>query len=96
MLTPDQIDRIVGEVATTTLTPGVVERVFSEPAIDSAGRDALRVTIVIQDDALPNISGDAAVDTLVAVQRRLFEAWEERFPIVSYAPPQDLSERGDP
>jgi hypothetical protein len=79
MLTPDQIDRIVGEVATTTLTPGVVERVFSEPAIDSAGRDALRVTIVIQHDALPNISGDAAVDTLVAVQRRLFEVGKRDF-----------------
>jgi hypothetical protein len=79
MLTLDQIDRLVGEVAATTLAPGVVNRIFSEAVIDSAGRDALRITIVIDDDALSKISGDATVDTLVAVQKRLFEAGEESF-----------------
>ena len=78
----------------STLTPGAVDRVFSEPAIDSTGRDALRITIVIQDEALPKISGDAVVDTLVRVQRRLFEAGEERFPIVEYATIR-VTESGD-
>jgi hypothetical protein len=96
MLTADQIDRIVGEVATSTLPRKAVDRVFSEPAIDSAGRDALRITIVIDEDAVSRISGDAAADTLVAVQRRLAEAGEDRFPIVGYATLEDLSERGDP
>jgi hypothetical protein len=95
MLTLDQIDRLVGEVAATTLAPGVVNRIFSEAVIDSAGGDALRITIVIDDNALSKISGDATVDTLVAVQKRLFEAGEERFPIVEYATVRELAQSGD-
>jgi len=94
MLTADQIDRIVGDIAATTLIPEAVDHVFSESAIDSAGREALRITIVIDDEAVPKISGDAVVDTLVAVQRRLYEAGEERFPIVEYATVRELAESG--
>jgi hypothetical protein len=96
MLTLDQIDRLVGEVAATTLASGVVDRIFSEPTIDSRGHEALRITIVIEDDALPKISGDAALETLVGVHRKLHEAGEERLPIVGYATHEDLVEGGDP
>jgi hypothetical protein len=95
MLTLDQVDRLVGEVAAATLASGVVDRIFSEPTLDSLGREALRITIVIEDDALPKISGDAALETLVGVHRKLQEAGEERFPILEYATHEDLAESGD-
>ena len=95
MLTLDQIDRLVGEVAAATLSSGVVDRIYTEPTIDSLGREALRITIVIEDDAVPKISGDAALETLVGVHKKLQEAGEERFPIVEYATHEDLAEGGD-
>jgi len=68
---------------------------MSQPTVDSEGRDALRITIVIESGAAARIKGDAALDTLVQIQDRLREAGEERFPIVEYATKEELEESGD-
>jgi hypothetical protein len=84
--------RLVGHVAKAHLGPEQVVRVAAEPAIDSEGREALRVTIVIRPGAAKQLGGDAVLDTLVGVQERLQEMGEQRVPIIEYATEQELKQ----
>jgi hypothetical protein len=95
MLAENQIVKIANDVATANLTSSSVSSIMSQPTVDSEGRDALRITIVIESGAAARIKGDAALDTLVQIQDRLREAGEERFPIVEYATKEELEESGD-
>ena len=90
-----EIDRIARDVATANLTSSTVRNIITESAIDSEGREALRITIVINPGAATKIKGDAALDTLVQIQDRLQKAGEDRFPIVEYATEEELQESGD-
>ncbi|MGH7031513.1 MAG: hypothetical protein ACREE9_01275 [Stellaceae bacterium] len=94
MLDLSTIAETVEKVAKSHLKP-IVIRALAEPAIDSEGREALRVTIVIQPDAAGRLEGDAILDTLVHIQDRLREAGEERFAIVQYATEDELETGGD-
>jgi hypothetical protein len=67
-----------------------VQRVFSEPAADSEGLEALRITIVLKRGSADKISGDKALNTLVGVERALREAGEDRFPIIDYVTEEEL------
>jgi len=96
MLTYDEINRIVGDVARRKLVESSVLRVTSEPATDWTGGHAVRITIVIPAEAVHRLSGDSVLDNLVELQNRLSEAGETRLPIVEYATEQDLAYSGDP
>lgn len=96
MLTTDKISQIVSEVVRANTTPTSVRSVTAEPAIDSAGEDALRITIVITPEAVALLKKGAVVDTLVQIQDRLLEAGEERFPIIYYVTEEELEAIGDP
>lgn len=84
--------RLVGHAAKAHLGSEHVVRVATEPAIDSEGREALRVTIVIRPGAAKQLGGDAVLDTLVNVQARLQEMGEQRFPIIEYATEEELKQ----
>ena len=83
-----------GGVAKSNLTAAVVEGVQAAPTVDSEGRAALRITIVIRSGAAAGLNGDAILDTLVQIQDHLRAAGEERFGIVEYATKAEL-EAGD-
>lgn len=91
MIEQKKIDQIATEVAKKNLGASNVSHATSEPIIGSEGEDALRITIVIQDDSLPNITGDAVIDNLVDLHHRLQEAGEDRPTIVSYATHAELT-----
>jgi hypothetical protein len=95
MLDPEKIVEIVEKVARSYLDPQNITKVLTEPAIDSAGHDALRITIVIEPGATTRICGDAVLDTLVQIQNRLQEAGESRFPIIEYSTRDELENSGD-
>lgn len=95
MLELAKIAETVEKVAKSHLKPQIVTRAFAEPVIDSEGREALRVTIVIQPGAMSRLKGDAVLDTLVEIQDRLREVGEERFAIVEYATKDELETGGD-
>jgi len=95
MLQADQISRIVSEVVQANTTPTSVRSVKTEPATDSEGEEALRITIVVTPDAVTQLESGPVLDTLVQLQDRLREAGEERFPIVEYATEEELEEIGD-
>jgi hypothetical protein len=92
MLPQAKINEIVGEVATAYLTSEIVDRVISEPSVDSAGNDAVKITIVIKPDAIERLKGDPILDALLAIHDKLNEAGEERFPMVHYATQAELDE----
>jgi len=95
MLRAEQISAIAEEVARAKLSPDLVSQVLAEPATDSEGHEALRVTIVIETGAAKRLKGDSVLDTLVQIQERLREAGEDRFAIVEYATQDELETGGD-
>jgi hypothetical protein len=96
MLPREQIIRVAGEVAAANLAAQSIESVLSEPATDSEGRDAVRIIIVIKPGIAAEVKGDAVLDTLVQIRRRLEELGEERLPLIEYATKQELEQVGDP
>jgi hypothetical protein len=96
MLELVKVNDVVNRAATATLKRQAgVQRVFSEPASDSEGIDALRITIVLKRGSADKISGDKALDTLVGIERALREAGEDRFPIIDYVTEEELESSGD-
>jgi hypothetical protein len=96
MLDLEEVTQISSEIAKANLPPQGVVRVESEPAVDSAGQDALHLIIVVAPEAADKITGDAVVDTLVQIHDRLRDAGDERFPIIEYTTEAELEEIGDP
>jgi hypothetical protein len=96
MITLDRINRIARDVAVANLSSRNVDNVFSEPAADSQGENALRITIVIKPGVAAKLKGDALLDMLVQLQDELQKAGEDRLPIVEYATQEELEDSGDP
>lgn len=95
MLNTEQVNAIADEISRTYLGKRTVVRVMSEPTMDWVGKEALRVTIVIQPKSVRRLSGEQVVDTLYNLQRRLIEEGDERFPHIKYATPEELAEVAD-
>jgi hypothetical protein len=95
MLDEKRIDEIAQKVASANLTSANVTSVSSSSTIDSLGEDALRIMIVIKAGAESEISGDAALDTLVGIRDQLRIAGEERLAIIEYATKEELDASGD-
>jgi hypothetical protein len=96
MLELIKVNDVVNKAASATLKRQAgVQRVFSEPASDSEGHEALRITIVLKRGSADKISGDKALDTLVGIERALREAGENRFPIIEYVTEEELESSGD-
>jgi hypothetical protein len=91
MLEQEKIEEIAEQVAAANLGAANVDHAKSEPTIDSEGQEALRVTIVIPEEAVARLSGDATLDTLVRMRDHLRDAGEERFPIIEYATQKELN-----
>jgi hypothetical protein len=96
MLNEARIAEIAREVAREKLTPKWFENVMVEPAVDSDGNDAVRITIIIAPSAVRRLRGEAILDTLVELRNRLDAEGEARFPIVEYATQEELAASGDP
>ena len=90
MLHDGKISEIAERVARGQVADAGVERVVAEPTTDSEGNDALRITVVLKPEAAQSLSGDAALDLLVELQKELQNAGEDRFAIVQYATEQEL------
>lgn len=68
-----------------------LERVITEPVIDSEGEEALRITLVVKPDVAQRLNGDTTLDILVRLQQELQKDGEDRLPIVEYATEQELN-----
>jgi len=94
-LDESRIAEITRDVARGTLRPRWFRDAQVEPALDSDGNEAVRITIVIAPGAVRKLGGEAILDTLVELRRRLEAEGEVRFPLVEYATEAELSDSGD-
>jgi hypothetical protein len=93
MLTLARVNNIVNKAASASLRREAgIQRVTSESTVDSEGKEALDITIVLERGAAGRISGDSALDALVSIERALRKAKEERFPIISFATEEELED----
>jgi hypothetical protein len=92
MLDYRTIEKIADRVAKQKVAEAGLERILAESVTDSEGNDALRITLVLKPKAVEALTGDAALDLLVELQRALAKEGEERFPIIEYATEQELAE----
>lgn len=91
MLDFKTIEAIATKVARRQISEQDFERAISQSATDSEGKDALRITLVLKQEAVQSLSGDSALDILVELQNELDRQGEERFPIIEYATDQELA-----
>ncbi len=95
-LTLDEINRTAGGSTSSVLHLPSDPVVYSEPTIDSRGDEALRVTVVLSDDAASKMDGEMALDILVKISDDLRAKGEERFPIVEFATEEEWAAGDDP
>jgi len=97
MIENEKIAQIAAQIATENLSVSSVSTATSESTVDSEGRDALKITIVLTPGSTAAIKSKASavLDTLVQIKKKLQEEGEERFPIVEYATSEELAESGD-
>jgi hypothetical protein len=95
MIEAAEVAQIAEEVARDKLGTDNVVRTVAEPMIDWTGEEGWRVLIVLAPDAVPRISGDAALDNLVKLQEMVHKAGDNRFAFVEYATEEELAEGDD-
>jgi hypothetical protein len=75
--------------------PKVVD-IRVEDYVDSDGEDALRVTIVIDEDVdVENVNGQDLSDLVNAIRSRIRELDVGRWAYIGFAKPSELEEDGD-
>ena len=75
--------------------PKVVD-IRVEDDVDSDGEDALRVTIVIDEDVdVEKVSGQDLSDLVDAIRSRIRELGVERWAYIGFAKPSELAEDDD-
>jgi hypothetical protein len=85
-------DRLIQQALVSVLGANNVVRVDSRPTVDSEGRDALRISVVLSPGAVKRIKGGPALDALVNLRSRLDDMGEHRTPLVEYATEAELAQ----
>ena len=92
----EAFDRLIRQALVAELGDDNVTRLEIEPTTDSRGREALKITVVIEPDATQRFVGGAVLDALVSLQKRLHEMRDDRIPIIEYATEAELEQDGGP
>ena len=92
----DAFGRLIQQALLAELGAENLVRVEYEPATDSQGQDALKITVVIAPGATKKIAKEASLNALVRLQERLSKMREYRTPIIEYATEAELAQDGGP
>ena len=84
--------RLIQESLVGALGESNVVRVELARGVDSQGRGAIHITVVIAPDAIQKLPSGATLDALVRIRERLHEMRVDSTPIVSYATEAELAE----
>ncbi len=95
MIEAMEIARIAEKVAREKLGAENIVRAVAEPIVDWTGAEGWRVLIVLTADAVSRISGDAALDNLVGLQKSIQRAGDSRAAFVEYATEEELAAGAD-
>lgn len=92
-LTPKEVfRRLIEHALVAALGRDNVVRAEFASGVDSQGRGAIHITVVISTDAIQKLPSGATVDALVRVRERLHEMRVDSTPIVYYATEAELAE----
>lgn len=89
MLEDPQIQKLMKEVAASIMPSRQLLEVRTEPAFDAEGKEALRITLVVTDEAVRSLTGEQLTRLLVDIHDGLLREGDDRFPLVSYATSSD-------
>lgn len=92
MLDDPQIQKLMKQIAAGVFPASELLEVHSEPALDAAGQDALRITLVLTDEAAKALTGKQIASLLTDLHDRLQTVGDDRFPLLHYATPSDLGD----
>jgi hypothetical protein len=95
MLEAPQIQKLMRQVAAGILPTRSLLEVRSEAAQDSEGHEALKITLVLAEDAIDGLRPDQLVGLFREVRDCLLQKGDERFPLLSYATPTDIESGAD-
>ena len=95
MIDAPEVARIAENVAREKFGAENVVRATAEPMVDWTGAEAWRVLIVLAQDAVSRIPEDAALDNLVALQKSVQRAGDDRFAVIEYATEEELAQGDD-
>lgn len=88
--------RLLEQPIVSALGADNVERVEYQSAIDSQGKAALRVTVVIAPGAIQRLPKGATINASARLRERLTEMRDERTPIIEYATEAELLQDAGP
>jgi hypothetical protein len=94
MLEDAKIIELAKQAASANLGAQALESVRAEPIVDSEGRDALRITVIIKPGRVEGLSGNKLLNTLYQIQYQLSLAGEERLAVVDYSTKKELEQSG--
>jgi hypothetical protein len=89
MLELPQIGEMLKQIATGVLPAHELLEIRTEPSVDADGRESLRITLVLTDEAAKTFTGEQASRLLLDLHDSLLNKGEERFPVLYYATPDD-------
>ena len=87
--------RLIEQPLVAALGKENVVRAQFSPGIDSQGRGAITITVIITPNAIQRLASGATVEALVRLRKRLQEMRVDRTPIVQYATEAELAERAE-
>jgi hypothetical protein len=90
-----EIIDVAREAAKRSLKPTDVIDVQVEPGVGSDGESILRITIVVPDNQFNTIDGDHFLSTVSEIGESLGQIGDERFAVVTYVTPSEMSSIAD-
>jgi hypothetical protein len=89
MLEPLELQKLAREVFSKQLPEVELEDLSTEAFVGSDGDEKLRVTLLFDPEAFEAITGDGALNLLLAMNDALQGAGEDRFASIEYATTDD-------
>lgn len=92
MLNDPKLQKLMRDIVHKRLPMIDLQRVQTDVAFDSEGKDAVRFRLVVTPETVDAITGAAAIGLLLEVREQLSAEGEPRSPLVEYATEAELAE----
>lgn len=89
MLENPQVQKLMKRIAGGIFPSQQLIEVHSEPTSDSEGKEALRITLVLSDEAAHAMTGKQLSNLLTEIHDCLLREGDERFPLLHFETPTD-------
>ena len=95
MLDDPRLQKLFSQVIGGKVSARHLVEFRTEPSVDAAGQDALRVTLVLTELGARELTGDQVSSLLIELHDSLVREGDERFPVLHFATVADLQDTGE-